>query len=745
MTCRVVDYPASGGDIGGQFDSTFNPVLVGSIAGTASGNIVADTNGRMLYNSTTTGLSCFDVSSPISPTLVASTTDQPFTVSVKGKYLYGIFPFANQIVVYDITEPGFITRAGVINSTGFTYSFTLFGEYAIVTTLVAGMIIYDVSDLNNIVQISTLTGLSGIPSATVVLGNNVIFRTTAGLCYSVDISNPFAPFVADSITVGGTIAPIKLDRSERYIFMPGDELAGELAVVDVADPANLSVNIITLPSAPYATIVSGGRLLIFPGEDSSIYFYDIIDVNNPVEIFRIVANSLYCTLMGDYVVSVPNAGASTVLDIYQISGLEFVSMSIGSAEFGIVSVRNALKAAQDFSVTGPSFFGGPALFQGDIAVSGRLDIRGGLQEDTRTITAAFDTTNDADIIIMYNNSAAANLYLAPAHTDITRFQTGHKITVIKQSNNEFPIGIDAGGGSHNFTAFVTAAKTFTVTIPGPKSFAAAAVTVATDNINIPAHGFRTGDRVLTTTTGTLPGGISASAVFIIVIDANNVKVASNQANSYAGTPINITSQGTGTHTFTCNGTDKADSVAHGYSGNEIGLASSTTTLPSGLTTTTNYYINVLDANTIRFVTTLSGTAYTYMTNSGTGTHTFTPNQLFGLIAANQEYTLGQIVQVATTGTLPTGLTAATNYYVIPITNYLTGTLNLATSLANAKAGTAIAITGVGSGTHTVQARDRINVTYPSLTPTAGVGAVNLTEPYSSVTLRRSGNGTWITE
>lgn len=59
---------------------------------------------------------------------------------------------------------------------------------------------------------------------------------------------------------------------------------------------------------------------------------------------------------------------------------------------------------------------------------------------------------------------------------------------------------------------------------------------------------------------------------------------------------------------------------------------------------------------------------------------------------------GMRVQVSTTGTLPGGLVAATNYYWIA-TGGLTG--KLATSLANARAGTAIDLTTVGSGTHTI--------------------------------------------
>lgn len=71
------------------------------------------------------------------------------------------------------------------------------------------------------------------------------------------------------------------------------------------------------------------------------------------------------------------------------------------------------------------------------------------------------------------------------------------------------------------------------------------------------------------------------------------------------------------------------------------------------------------------------------------------------------------VQVSTTTTLPAGLSAATNYFVIKVSDT---TCKLATSYANAVAGTAINITDAGTGTHT------INTLLPRYTDGAGVQA-----------------------
>lgn len=71
------------------------------------------------------------------------------------------------------------------------------------------------------------------------------------------------------------------------------------------------------------------------------------------------------------------------------------------------------------------------------------------------------------------------------------------------------------------------------------------------------------------------------------------------------------------------------------------------------------------------------------------------------------------VQLTTTTTLPAGLSLATDYYVIKLSDT---TIQLATSYANAVAGTAINITDAGTGTHT------LNTLYPRYTSGAGVQA-----------------------
>lgn len=104
-----------------------------------------------------------------------------------------------------------------------------------------------------------------------------------------------------------------------------------------------------------------------------------------------------------------------------------------------------------------------------------------------------------------------------------------------------------------------------------------------------------------------------------------------------------------------------------------------------------------------------------MTNTLSAFSTFTADAGSDVITHSNinlfPYTL---VQVSTTTTLPAGLAAATDYYVIKVTDT---TAKLATSYANAVAGTPIDITSAGTGTHT------INTLLPRYTSGAGLQAI----------------------
>ena len=88
--------------------------------------------------------------------------------------------------------------------------------------------------------------------------------------------------------------------------------------------------------------------------------------------------------------------------------------------------------------------------------------------------------------------------------------------------------------------------------PYALTFATSAVNTTTEEITLSSTTlFPTGTPVVITSTTTVPAGlVSGTVYYAINVSGTVIKLATTAANATAGTAINITSQGTGTHTIT---------------------------------------------------------------------------------------------------------------------------------------------------------------------------------------------------
>ena len=122
-----------------------------------------------------------------------------------------------------------------------------------------------------------------------------------------------------------------------------------------------------------------------------------------------------------------------------------------------------------------------------------------------------------------------------------------------------------------------------------------------------------------------------------------------------------------------------------------------------------YRVTSVTTTTAQSTTNTLSQSDTFSADAGTDlcTYTSTANIPSNILT-------GTMVRLTTTGTLPGGLATATDYYVIRMSDT---TFELATSYANAVAGTQIDITTAGTGTHT------ITWLLPRYTNGAGVQAI----------------------
>jgi len=164
-------------------------------------------------------------------------------------------------------------------------------------------------------------------------------------------------------------------------------------------------------------------------------------------------------------------------------------------------------------------------------------------------------------------------------------------------------------------------------------------------------------------------------------------------------------------------TTNASSIQHGgsvypyykYIGNASAFSAAATTMPSVLT-----LVDLLGFYRVTSVTTTTAQSLTNSISSVTNAITSVDASTDTVTHTFYALLTGTRVQLTTTTTLPAGLSLATDYYVVKVTDT---TCKFATSYANAIAGTVVNITDAGTGTHT------INTVLPRYTNGAGVQAV----------------------
>lgn len=247
-----------------------------------------------------------------------------------------------------------------------------------------------------------------------------------------------------------------------------------------------------------------------------------------------------------------------------------------------------------------------------------------------------------------------------------------------------------------FESVTQARLIYQVETPTVLTFAPGGVNTGTDTITITGHGLVSGQKVQVSATTTIPTGLAAATdYFVIIVDANNIRLATSLANALAGTQIDITSTGAGTisllsrevnnwttivknNTFTTAGV--AGTVAVSMRG--VGLASKAFKQGSDILFNAVYDSSKLNAYVIQPADINAGTDVITITAHG--------------------YPTGARVKIATGGTLPAGLLDNLDYYVINLT---VNTIKLAKSLSDAIAGTAVDITATGVAAHLVISQD----------------------------------------
>ncbi len=148
----------------------------------------------------------------------------------------------------------------------------------------------------------------------------------------------------------------------------------------------------------------------------------------------------------------------------------------------------------------------------------------------------------------------------------------------------------------------------------------------TSTANIPSN-ILTGTRVRLTTTTTLPAGLAlATDYYVIKVTDSTFKLASSYANAIAGTAIDITDAGTGTHTMSRllpRYTNGAGVQAIWFNNNATALGAATPNLDLGYTNSAQVASRVTPAVLPIGKTAASNSHIIYTGATGTGKYNYT--------------------------------------------------------------------------------------------------------------------------
>lgn len=140
-------------------------------------------------------------------------------------------------------------------------------------------------DWGNPVVISSLDiGPQGRASGVLKTGDDLvclIAQTSSGTVpslFSIDVSDPFNPFISDSVVAGEDLYDLELSGSSLYVVGTEDET--DFSVYDVTDPANMTFGLSFDVDEDGISLQKDGSTL-FVGAESEMHIYDISDPTSP--------------------------------------------------------------------------------------------------------------------------------------------------------------------------------------------------------------------------------------------------------------------------------------------------------------------------------------------------------------------------------------------------------------------------------------------------------------------------------
>ena len=271
------------------------------------------------------GLVTFDVSDmnnpvPVDTIMPAAMNGLKLTnISQFGNYIFGSLGGFHGItqdaglVIFDVSVPGNAVITDVWDSTEFSEGSAIAitdGQYAYLGAMTEGVIILDVSDVNNIEYVSHLLPFTDFPEVPGPFSvpnarglalkhpDTLMVCNDAGGLRMLDVTDKFNPveigmYANADIESMAQSAYNNIEIVGNYAYIPVDYCG--LIVVDITDENMTDVNWINTwgcdttswdgaPGHTNQVVSVGDSLLFVSGADTEMLVYDITDKTNPVQV-----------------------------------------------------------------------------------------------------------------------------------------------------------------------------------------------------------------------------------------------------------------------------------------------------------------------------------------------------------------------------------------------------------------------------------------------------------------------------
>lgn len=264
------------------------------------------------------------------------------------EYVFGLF---------DTSDPLDHQMIAGVSVPGYVHGFAMKDSLAYVCIYQLGLYIYDVSDVNNMIELGHI-GLK-FPVQDVVVYNGIAYVASEHTLYAVDVADPANLVVVDSSFESSWVYELVLHNGSIYGASTDGVFRFDLLGGGQFEPA-----VVVGPSSGGLGLVIENDMLYATGQSYGVFIIDISDKHNPVllathgtdgRMFDVskIGDRLYVSDgdQGIVVVDVQDPANPALLGIYELS-YESHGSSVDPARNIVYAIGGGAEGAMVFDVSG---------------------------------------------------------------------------------------------------------------------------------------------------------------------------------------------------------------------------------------------------------------------------------------------------------------------------------------------------------------------------------------------------------